>query len=670
MKECTMDSFHKITRRRFLTTASSTAAVAALVTSGIGRAQDAVADIPVSANKLGYERIVWKIQPFPMTQVRLLPGLFLTAQQANLHYLNMLPNEKLAHMFRVTAGLPPRYAEGLAGWEAPDCELRGHFAGGHYLSACALMYASTHDDAIKHKGDELVSMLVECQQSDGYLGAYPTSFYDRLKGHKPVWAPFYTYHKIMAGMLDMYVHTGNMQALACAEKMAAWAGDWATAQPDTEWAIILRTEHGGMNEVMFNLYAVTGDPRYRDWGYRFEHKAFFDPLAAKEDKLNDVHANTNIPKVIGAARGYELTGDERYHTIADYFFQQVVGHHTYATGGTSDDEHWSGPDQLAGHLGPAAEECCCSYNMMKLGRHIHGWTADARVMDYYERLLFNVRLGTQNWDGMLMYYVSLKPGMYKTFNKPFGTPGTQDGGLWCCTGTGVEDYSKTNDSIYSHDSNSVYVNLFIPSELSWSEKQLTLVQETEFPREQGTTLTLHPASPSKFAVHLRIPYWATRNVTIQVNGKPQQVTATPATYVAIEREWKDGDRIEVSLPMHLHTAPLPDDPTVQAMLYGPLVLAGRMGNWGLDEDMILGPQGPSTFGDLDNDDERPHNHPFGMPAVRTANAEATEWIVPALDGEPLQFRTQGLEKELAVSPLYQVLDERYTVYFKVTPKTA
>jgi DUF1680 family protein len=662
-----------VSRRRFLKTASGTAAAAALAKGGLLRphnalAQDAVMDVPVSADHAGYEKVAWKIEPFPMKQVRLRPGLFHTAQETNLHYLNMLPNDRLAHMFRVTAGLPPRYAEGLAGWESPDCELRGHLAGGHYLSACALMYAATQDEAIRAKGDDLVAMLVQCQQPDGYLGAYPTSFYDRLREHKSVWAPFYTYHKIMAGMLDMYVHTGNTQALACVEKMADWAGNWSSGISDEQWQKILMTEHGGMNEVMFNLYSVTGNPKYRDLGYHFEHKVFFDPLAAREDKLDGLHANTNIPKVIGAARGYELTGDERYHTIADYFYGEVVGRHTYATGGTSNDEHWDGAGQLSKHLGPAAEECCCSYNMMKLGRHIHGWTADARVMDYYERLLYNVRLGTQNWDGMLMYYVSLKPGLYKTFNTPFGTPGTQDGGLWCCTGTGMEEYSKLNDTIYSHDAHSVYVNLFVPSELAWPEQRLRMVQETEFPREQGTTLTLHPEAPVKLALRVRIPYWATKDVAIRVNGKPQEITATPSTYVAIDREWKDGDRVEVSLPMHLHAAPTADDPTVRAMMYGPLVLAGRMGNQDLGETDIVGPSAPSTMVDLDEISDG--KNPFAMPTLPETASGDTAWIVASEGNEPLQFTTHGLKQELPVSPLYQILDERYTVYFKVPMKTA
>jgi DUF1680 family protein len=660
-----------VSRRKFLKAASGTAAAAALAKGGLLRAQDAVMDVPVSANHTGYEKVAWKIEPFPMKQVRLRPGLFRTAQETNLHYLNMLPNERLVHMFRVTAGLGPIYGSGpesLAGWESPDCELRGHLAGGHYLSACALMYAGTQDEAIREKGNELVAMLAECQQPDGYLGAYPTSFYDRLREQKPVWAPFYTYHKIIAGMLDMYVHTGNRQALGCAEKMADWAGNWSSGISDDLWQKILMIEQGGMNEVMFNLYAVTGNPKYRELGFRFEQKAFFDPLAQREDKLDGLHANTNIPKVIGAARGYELTGDERYHTIASYFYGEVVGHHTYATGGTSNDEHWSGADQISKHLGPAAEECCCSYNMMKLGRHIHGWTADAKVMDYYERLLYNVRLGTQNWDGMLMYYVSLKPGLYKTFNKPFGTPDTQEGGLWCCTGTGIEEYSKLNDSIYSHNAHSLYVNLFVPSELAWPRQRLRVVQETEFPREQGTTLTLHPESPVKLALRVRIPYWATKDVAIRVNGEPQTITATPSTYVAIDREWKDGDRVEVSLPMHLHAAPTPDDPSVQAMMYGPLVLAGRMGKDGLTQNAILGPSGPRTM--VNPDDVADGKNSLTMPVLPEAATGDTGWMKATDEGDSLQFKTQGLSQELAVSPLYQILDERYTVYFKVPVKTA
>jgi DUF1680 family protein len=256
-------------------------------------------------------KVQWKAEPFSMTEVRLLPSPWKDMMELDRSYLYSLPNDRLAYNFRVTAGLPTQDVDPLGGWEAPDCELRGHYVG-HYLSSCALLHASTGDQPIKAKADDLVAILAECQFKDGYLGAYPATFYDKLRNHEKVWAPFYTYHKILAGMLDMYEHTGNPQALAVAQKMADWAIAYTHPIPDDQWQRMLLTEHGGMNEASFNLYAITGERKYRDLGYRFEHKKIFDPLAANEDNLDDNHANTNIPKVIGAIRGYELTGDPRY----------------------------------------------------------------------------------------------------------------------------------------------------------------------------------------------------------------------------------------------------------------------------------------------------------------------------------------------------------------------
>ena len=617
---------------------------------GLAFAQDAVLDTPRSNKKTGREKIAWKVQPFPMTQVKLRSGPLKDAMEINRKYLMEVPNDRLLHMFRVTAGLPST-AEPLGGWEAPDCELRGHFAGGHYLSACALMYSSSQDEELRAKGNALVVELAKCQQPNGYLGAYPTEFYDRLKSHKKVWAPYYTYHKIMAGHLDMYVHCGNEQALHTTERMADWANDWIMPLSDDELARVQKVEFGGMTEVLYNLYAINGQEKYATLARRFGKKAFFDPLAAREDHLAGLHANTHIPQVIGAARGYELTGDERYHTISDYFWHQVVDQHTYCTGGTSDGEGWQAPGKLAKQLGPAAEECCCSYNMMKLSRHVYGWTVDPRVMDYYERLVFNVRLGTQDKNGMLMYYVPLKPGMWKTF-------GTEYGAFWCCTGTGVEEYAKSNDSIYFHDADSVYVNLFIASEVNWPQKGLTLVQETSFPKEEGTTLTIRAHKPTQLAIKIRIPYWATQGVTIKVNGETQNIATTPSTYAELKRKWKEGDKIEVAFPMGIHTAPLPDDSTLQAAMYGPLVLAAEMGREGLTEKMIYGDSGP--------DDE--HQKPIAMPEVAAANG-SSNWV-ERVPGEDLRFRTVGQPESTNLKPLYEIMDERYSVYLKVNPKTA
>ena len=645
---------NRVSRRRFVQSATVLASAGVLAGRGWrALAQDPVVDAARAANHAGFEAVEWKVRSFPLNQVRLLYGPLREAQERDRVFLYMMPNDRLLHSFRLTAGLSST-AQPLGGWEAPDGELRGHFAGGHYLSACALMYASTGDEALRQKADELVAELRKCQREDGYLGAYPATFYNRLKAYKQVWAPFYTYHKIMAGLLDMYVYCGNTQALVMCGRMADWAAQWVAPLSDEELARVQLVEHGGMNEVCFNLYAVTGEKKYRDLGFRFEHKKFFDPLAAGDDKLAGHHSNTNIPKAIGAARGYEVSNDARYRTIAENFWHEVAEHHAYCTGGTgatvplsSDDaEGWHKADDLADQLVPSAEECCCSYNMMKLTRHMFGWTADAMFMDYYERLLWNVRLGTQDEHGMLMYYVSMQPGYWKTF-------GTAYDSFWCCTGTGAEEYAKLGDTLYFHDESGIYVNQFAASEVAWPEKGLRLTQHTEFPEIASTTMSVEVAKPVQFALRVRVPYWSS-GMAITVNGKPEKTTAVNG-YAAVDRTWQLGDRVEVSLPMHFHAAPLPGSQRLEAMMYGPLVLAGLMGKDGLTTDMIYGSEGPSYTGKYTD---------APMPRIETGKTAA--WVEKA--GEPLRFKTATEAGTMELKPLYQVLNERYTIYFEVDRK--
>jgi DUF1680 family protein len=637
----------RVSRRKFLQTTTALATGTALLpvhgwaASGFG-IQDGATDVPRSNNHAGYEKIAWKAQPFPMAQVRLGDGPLREMQERDRVYLFMLPNDRLLHSFRLTAGKPST-ALPLGGWEAPDGELRGHFAGGHYLSACALMYAATGDDALRVKAEALVAGLAECQQENGYLSAYPETFYDRLKKHQEVWAPFYTYHKILAGHIDMYVHCGSQTALYTAKRMADWAIAWIAPLSDEELAKVQMTEHGGMNEALFNLHALTGDKKYLDGGLRFEHKRFFDPLAAREDKLAGLHSNTNIPKVIGAARGYELTGDERYKTIAEFFWQTVVDHHTYAPGGTSNnDEGWSEPDTLGSHLAPAGQECCCSYNMLKLSRHLFGWNPEARRMDYYEHLLWNVRAGTQSPDGMLMYYVPTIAGGWKTFGQPTDS-------FWCCYGTGVEEYAKLVDTIYFHDAASVWVNQFVASEVRWPEKRVRLVQKTSFPYEEITAITVHAETPVEFALRIRAPHWA-QGIAVTVNGHAEHVAAGGDGYLVLNRTWKSGDRVEVTLPMSLRVEPVPGSPKLATLAYGPLTLAAVMGRDGLTPGMIVGPEAPKM-------DELP---PLGLPVF---NQGATGWVRRSGDGD-LQFKTAGQVRDYTFKPIAQINDERYSVYWE------
>jgi DUF1680 family protein len=640
---------NRLTRRRFLGTAAAAGTTALLPRESLAAPQPASAPATPIASAKGLA------EPFPLTDVHLLPSLWKDTLERNRSFLYSLPNDRLAHNFRVTAGLPSD-AEPLGGWEAPDCELRGHYVG-HYLSACALLHASTGDQPIAAKANDLVAILAEYQAKDGYLGAYPTELYDRLRAYKPVWAPFYTYHKILAGLIDMYQHTGNQQALVMAQRMADWADAYSRSISDEDWQKVLLVEHGGMNEAAFNLYALTGNPKYRALAYRFEHHKIFDPLAANEDKLAGNHANTNIPKVIGAIRGYELTGDHRYLTIAQNFHRIVTEHHAYCTGGTSNGEVWHAPDAIAAQLGFSAEECCCSYNMMKLTRHLFAHQPDPKLFDYYERLLLNVRYGTQDRNGMLMYYVSLKPGLYKTF-------GTQNDAFWCCTGTGSEEYAKLNDSIYFHADDALFVNLFLPSRLDWKDRGLRLTQTTKYPNEERVTLTVDHSPSKPTALKIRVPYFASQGLAVSINGQPQTVSAEPSTYVTLDHPWKTGDIIAIDIPMTLHLDTAPDDKQVQAAMLGPLVLAARLGTEDLTASMI--------YGDI----FRQEDDGYPMPAVDlrprddhnqpVATAPGTLWF-ERTDGSkqyPLQFRTLGRGPQHTLVPFNQILDERYSVYLR------
>jgi hypothetical protein len=422
---------------------------------------------------------------------------------------------------------------------------------------------------LKSRGEEIVTGLGACQGKigTGYLSAYPTDLFERLAEGKQVWAPFYTYHKIMAGLLDMYVLTGNTDALEIAEGMARWAGDFFWPIGTEQRQRMLRTEYGGMNEVLVNLAAVTKKDRYLETAHLFEQPSFLDPLAGRRDELQGLHANTHVPKIIGAARMYEVTGDQRYRQIAEYFLEEVLTARSYVIGNTSVEEFWrTAPGQLQGTLQWKNAECCVAYNLMKLERLVFGWTADARWMDAYERALFNCRLGTQNAQGLKQYFVPLAAGYWRAYNTP-------EESFLCCTGTGAEEFAKFSDTIYFHRGSDVYVNQFLASTLDWKEQRFGIEQVTQFPREQGTTLKVKSAHPEARTIHVRIPSWTTGDAAVKINGRPLEAVADPGSYLAIRRVWQDGDMISVYLPMQLWTEPLAGDNSIRAALYGPMALA-------------------------------------------------------------------------------------------------
>jgi uncharacterized protein len=594
-----------------------------------------------------------KVRPFDLKHVRLRPGPFLDAAEVNRKYMASLDPNSLLHMFRVTAGLPSS-AKPLGGWEQPENELRGHFTG-HYLSACALINASLGDESFKARGDQLVAELAKCQKAlgNGYLSAFPETFFDRLRADTNVWAPFYTLHKIMTGLLDMHTYCGNQQALDVLKGIANWTRRWVDPLGEAHMARVLEREYGGMNDVLYNLFAVTGDRGYRQLAARFDHERLFAPLAEGRDELKGLHVNTQIPKIIGAARRYELTGDARFRDIADYFWREVTGKRCYCTGGTSNGESWnSAPGKLAGELSGYTQECCCTYNMLKLTRHVFGWTADPRAADYYERALFNGILGTQHpEDGMTLYYVSLASGYWKLFGLPLDA-------FWCCTGSGVESFAKLGDSIYFHDDDGVYVNLFIASDVEWPEKGLKLTQETAFPETDKTTLSLRCKTPVRMPLRIRVPYWATRGGTVKLNGRELESFAEPSSYFVLNRTWQDGDKVEVTMPMSLHVNSMPDDSTLQAAMYGPLVLTGRLGTEGLTKEMLRAE--PTKIRQV----PEYKGKPIPAPEFKTKSSDIRECIEP-VSGRSLEFRTVGQAQNVALVPFYKLLDERYAVYWKV-----
>ncbi|HTV09824.1 MAG TPA: beta-L-arabinofuranosidase domain-containing protein [Candidatus Aquilonibacter sp.] len=594
------------------------------------------------------------LRPLPLNAVRLLKSEFRDGAEINQGYLESLSTDRLLHMFRLTAGISSK-AEPLGGWEEPTCELRGHFAGGHYLSAAALAYATAGNDTLRDRGNAMVSALAACQKANGngYLSAYPASFFERLARGEPVWAPFYTQHKILAGLIDMYVHTGNEEALQVAENMSGWVLSYFAGISDDQRQRMLRTEYGGMNEALVNLYALTGRERHLAAARLFEQPSFLDPLALRRDELQGLHANTNVPKVIGAARSYEVTGDPRYRGIADYFLEEVLAARNYVIGNTSEDEHWTTrAGDLAGTLSLTNAECCVAYNMMKLERHVFGWSGEARWMDAYERSLFNCRLGTQNGEGFKQYFFPLAAGYWRVYNSP-------EDSFWCCTGTGAEEFAKFTDTIYFTGRGGLWVNQFIASTAEWKDAGLSLRQETAFPAEQATTLVITAAPVEKKTICLRIPGWLAQGGSVEVNGRPLEAFAEPGSYLALERVWRAGDRVKLNLPMQLTTEPLSGAQATQAVLYGPLVLAADLGD---------GPSsGPTKILHGRGTTPKGVGAPLANPVVHAGHSAGTraEWV-DCVSASDLSFRTAGVNGVRSVMPMYRIKDQRYAVYWDMT----
>jgi len=605
-----------------------------------------------SANQTIKTQISVKAYSFDLSDVKLFDSRFKENMERDGKWLLSINNKRLLHTWRIYAGIQSN-AKPYEGWEGVNVELRGHTMG-HVLSGLAMMYATTGDVKYKSKADSLVSALAEVQialNQDGYISAFPQNLINRAIDGKQVWAPWYTLHKVLAGFIDMYQYAGNKQALDVAKKMSNWAYNKLKNLSAEQLATMHKQEFGGMEEAAYNLYGITGNENDKKLAEFFYHHSILDPLSQKEDKLAKNHANTQIPKIIGEARGYELTGGDRERTVAEFFWQTVIDHHTYVTGGNSDRELFFEPDQISKHLTPATTESCNTYNMLKLTRHLFTWTADVKYADYYERALYNHILASQEEEtGMVTYFLSYKPGTFKTYS-------TKDSSFWCCVGTGFENHAKYNEGIYYHNDNGIIVNLFIPSELTWKEKGIKLVQQTKFPEEATTHLTIQEVKDGNVSLSVRYPSWATSGATVKINGKNVKVSQKPGSYIVLNKSWKVGDKIDITYPMSLHTIATNDDPTVAAVLYGPIVLAGDMGTEGI--------KSPAPFA-RDQLDLRSYPVPVNISStLNVGSKKIKDWLMPVA-GQPMAFKTSGVSSNaVTLKPYYQINKERYVIYWNL-----
>ncbi|MFF3852435.1 beta-L-arabinofuranosidase domain-containing protein [Micromonospora sp. NPDC002575] len=576
-----------INRRRLLQAAGATAVVSATGTTLAG-AQPAAAAlvVPPARPDTGVSAY-----PFELGQVRLTSGRWLDNQNRTLSYLRFVDVDRLLYNFRANHRLSTNGAASNGGWDAPSFPFRTHMQG-HFLTAWAQAYAVLGDTTCRDKANYMVAELAKCQANNGaagftagYLSGFPESDFAALEARtlSNGNVPYYCIHKTLIGLLDVWRYIGNTQARTVLLALAGWVDTRTSRLSSSQMQAMLGTEFGGMNEALADLYQYTGDGRWLTVAQRFDHAAVFNPLASNSDQLNGLHANTQVPKWIGAAREFKATGTTRYRDIASNAWNMTVNAHTYVIGGNSQAEHFRPPNAISGYLTNDTCEHCNTVNMLKLTREL--WLIDpnrAAYFDFYERALANHVIGAQNpadGHGHVTYFTPLKPGGRRGVGPAWGggTWSTDYNSFWCCQGTGLEVNTRLVDSIYFYNGTTLTVNLFAPSTLNWSQRGITVTQTTTYPVGDTTTLTLSGTMSGSWSIRVRIPAWAT-GATIAVNGATQSVDTTPGGYATVTRAWAAGDTVTVRLPMRVVLSPANDNAAVAAVTYGPMVLAGNYGN--------------------------------------------------------------------------------------------
>ncbi|UCG89303.1 MAG: glycoside hydrolase family 127 protein [Gemmatimonadota bacterium] len=605
------------------------------------------------------DRTPSRLKPFGLADVRLLDGPFLDAQTRDARYLLSLEPDRLLHNFRVNAGLAPK-APVYAGWESEEpwvnIRCHGHTLG-HYLSAVAMMYAATGDAVFAERAAYAVAELRACQQArgDGLLCAFPDGsrpLDDAIAGRPFPGVPWYTTHKILAGLRDAHVHAETPGALAALVDLTEWTWNATRGMTDDAMQHMLDREHGGMTEVLADVSLLAGEPRYLELARRFAHRRVLQPLAEGGDVLDGLHANTQIPKFVGYERVHELADAPEYGAAARFFWTTVTAHRSFVTGGTSDHEHFFPVGEFAGRLGSAKTmETCCTHNMLRLTRALFMAEPNASYADYYERALYNGILASQDPDsGMMTYFQATRPGYVRLYHTPIES-------FWCCTGSGMENHAKYGDSIYFEDDEALWINLFIASTVTWRARGLTLTQTTRFPDADTTQLAIDAPHATPATLRVRRPAWC-EGMTVAVNGQRWDAAPDAAGYVPIRRAWRAGDVVEVRLPMELLVEPLPGVPDIVAFVYGPIVLAGRLGTEGVTPEAQI----------IKNERESGTmlNAAIEVPVLVGDPGDLVRHVRP-VPGAPLTFETVGLghPRDVQLAPFFRLAHERYTLYWSV-----
>lgn len=619
----------------------------------------------LSVNVFGQQ----KLQAFKLSEVTLLNGLFKNAQQTDLKYILELNPDRLLAPYLKEAGLKPK-AISYGNWE--NTGLDGHMAG-HYLSALSFMYASTKNAELKRRIDYMLTELKRCQDvnGNGYVSGIPggKQMWAALKrgnirassfSLNDKWVPLYNIHKIYSGLYDAYAVTGNLQAKEILIKLTDWCVDLVSNLSDKQVQEMLKSEHGGLNEVFANVYAITGNKKYLELAKKFSDKTILKPLLKNTDALNGLHANTQIPKVIGYEQIGIVDKDSSWSNAAAFFWNTVVNNRTVAIGGNSVREHFNPSADFSSMIesreGP---ETCNSYNMLKLTKQLFLSAPLTKYIDYYEETLYNHILTSQNPNGGFVYFTPIRPGHYRTYSSPQES-------FWCCVGSGLENHGKYGEMIYSHDAKALFINLYISSVLNWKEKGMQLSQQTDFPNQETSKFTLKLNKSNRFDINFRYPSWVEKGkMEIYVNGKKQLLKLNQYGYVILNRMWKSGDVVNLKLPMHTRANFLPDGSDWVAFTRGPIVLAAELDT--LTEPNLFADG--SRMGHIASGALLPLNEAPLIVGERNNLAEGVKFKqLDKLSFNASQLIYQPQYKNLKLTPFYNLSEKRYIIYWPYTNK--